>query len=140
MTWDIKDAGDDTNLAILKPKACNIEIDIKDSLSSNFFKYVFLSIKGHTKLMDTFLSNEKVTYYYTAKNRKIIFFDADPDNLDHIIKQYYLLAVTAAIELENGTENLWKRESSSGRRMHRDVRKFIYKEVFKCFYSIALCM
>lgn len=106
MTWEIKDAGDDVNLATFEPEACNIEIDMKDSLSNNFFKHVFLSVEGHAKLMNAFLSNEKATCYCTVKNRKIIFFDADADDPDHAMKQCYLLVVAASTELEDETKNL----------------------------------
>ena len=87
VTWDIKDAGDDVNLTTFEPEACNIEIDMNDSFSNNFFKHVFPSIKGHAKLMDAFLSDEKATYYHTVKNKKLKFFNADADDPDHIIKQ-----------------------------------------------------
>ena len=87
--------------------------------------------------MDTFVSDERATYYHTYKNRKIKFFDADADDPDHLIKQCYLLVVAAATELEDGTENLWKRGSSGGRRMYPDFGKYLNKEVFKCFCSAA---
>ena len=91
VTWDIKYTGDDVNLQAFEPEAISIDVDMKDSFSNNFFKHVFPSVKGHAKLMDKFLSDERLTYYYSVENRRIQFFEEDTDDSDHIIKQCCLL-------------------------------------------------
>lgn len=111
--------------------------DLNKTVTENFFEAIFPSIKGHAKVMDKFLSDERAPYYETVKQDRIIFHDEDADDPDWKVKNCYLLLVAAATEVENGVENLWKRGKVGNRRNYPDFGRFVPINEMKAFCSVA---
>jgi hypothetical protein len=103
----------------------------------DFFRGSLPSIKGHARIMDKFLSDEQAPYYETIKQDKIIFYEKDVDDPDWKVKNCCLLHVTAATEVENGVENLWKHGKVGNRRYYPDFGRFVTINEIKAFCSAA---
>jgi hypothetical protein len=66
-------------------------------------------------------------------NDKIKFEDPEAEDPDWKVKQAYTLMIAAALEIENGVENMWKRGPSGGRHDYPDFGKYMPINHFKVF-------
>jgi hypothetical protein len=46
--------------------------------------------------------------------------------------------IAGATEMENGVDNLWKKDASMGSRNHPDFGKYMAKNMLKAFKSAAI--
>ena len=81
------------------------------------------TLKGCGKIIDEYLKYIWAIHHNTAKSRKFEFKDLLDNDLDHAAKQYYLLLTAGCTNLENGTENLCKREKSGEIFLFSNFRK-----------------
>ncbi len=102
-----------------------------------FFDHFFPSIKGHAKIMDKILSSPDCSYFATANNDNIKFFDPKSEDPDYLIRVCYTLLIAAATEVHHGVDNLWKQGPSTGRHPYPDFGKYIPQNYFKCFMGVA---
>jgi hypothetical protein len=64
-------------------------------------------ITGHAKLFEEYLADTRAEYHATANNE-------DASDPDWKVNQCYILLVAAALEMEDGAENLWKSGRATG--------------------------
>jgi hypothetical protein len=58
-------------------------------------------------------------------NESIVFHDEDAEDPDWKSKQSYTMLIVAALEMEMGVENLWKKGKANGRRGHPDFGQYM---------------
>jgi hypothetical protein len=115
----------------------DIDIDDDTNLNAIFFDHFFPSLKGHAKTIDKFHASKNSPMNKTVTDDKIIFHDEDADDPDWMVKQGYTLMIAAVTEVQNGTENLWKRGRSGGRHHYPNFGQYMPLNWFKAFVSAA---
>jgi hypothetical protein len=139
--WDIlgNDEAIDLGTPDVSSHKATEEISFEDDmdLSDLFFEKMFPCIKGHGKLMDKYLADERVEFHSTFVNESIIFHDEDAEDPDWKINQCYTLLIVAASEMEMGVDNLWKKGKSNDSRDHPDFGEYMRNNQFKAFKSGA---
>jgi hypothetical protein len=72
-----------------------------------------------------------------VKHYRIVFHDPDDDDPDWQVRQCYTLLISAASEIENGVENLWKRGPTNERCDYPDFVRYVSENMFKAFKAAA---
>jgi hypothetical protein len=84
-------------------------------ISTICFSSNFPSVVGNAKIIDEFHADHRSPFHSTVTNDKIKFEDPEAEDPDWKVQQAYTLMIAAALEIENGVENMWKRGPSGGR-------------------------
>lgn len=118
----------------------NVPLDFDAPYHEVFFKHFWPDMTGKAKTTDKYYSNQKADMYETMQKRNIKFHDPKAEDPDWKMKQYVLLLIAAATEVENGLVNLWKSGATGGCRNYPDFGKYAEKNEFNAFMNALLWM
>jgi hypothetical protein len=90
--------------------------------------------KGTCKIVDQYHASPQLTCYNTVKNKGIKFHDEEHADPDWKLKQYILVVIAAACEIEKRF-NLWNAGQLGGRSQYPDFGKYVLLNGMKAFLN-----
>jgi hypothetical protein len=111
INWKILgDAEHHIDIDLVPPSDTNVmkDFDFEWPWIDNFCDHLFPFFKGHAHIIDKYLSDSRASYHESMKADKIQFHGPADKDPDWKVKNFCLLLIAAATEVENGIENLWK--------------------------------
>ena len=105
-----------------------------------FFGHFFPSLKGKAKLMDEYLRDDRCSMLRVIKKDGVKFHRPNNPDPDFLVKVCVMLVISAALEVHNGIENLWKRGLSYGLKDYPNFSQYIpcsYFQAFVCAFPFV---